>query len=227
MAVADTVDIVKAVVETAAIAVAALWAAWTFHKLQSVRAAAAEINNKLTTTREIERRLLSGQPNLDITFSEITEQYSPGAVGGSLIVSVEIRNSGLRNLELYFDKATLAVGRFQAEEVSAGRMCYVHRTGPQYLPDRGDTLEVMAYRIFRAGQRRNMVFIVPVSGSGPHLVQFQTAYHALPFEGESTKIERTLINAVEQRIVSVTGKGTVVLFAPDSPTERGPSTPQR
>jgi hypothetical protein len=209
MAVPATIDAIKAAVETAAIAVGGLWAAWTFHKLQSVRAADADINNKLTEARESERRLLSQQPNLDITFSEIMEQDLPNAEGGSLIVSVEIRNSGLRNLEVLFDQATLGVGRFQIDDAPTTRIVNVHRTGPYYLGPEGDQLWEMPYRIFRAGQHRNCFFLSPVSEPGLYLVQFQAVYRALPFEGEQLpEVEAESIIALEQRIVSITGKGT-------------------
>lgn len=203
----DIINAIRAAVEAIAIAVGGLWVAWTFHKLQSVRAANAEINNNVATARESDRRLLGEQPNLDITFLEIVEQSFPSAGNRSLIVSVELRNSGVRNLEIAFGDATLSVARLQSDGASTRRVLNVNRTSPYYLPERGDRLEALHSRVFRVGQRRTMLFLAPVAEPGPYLVQFQAKYVTLPFEGEqSAEVVPMPILAVEQRIFPVAGK---------------------
>jgi hypothetical protein len=111
MVTAANVDTIKSLVETIALAASGLWIAWTFHKLQSVRAAEAKIQNDLRAAdkstveiREAERRLLSQQPNLEIAFTEVLEHRAPDG-RRYLAVTVELQNSGARNLKVEFDQA--------------------------------------------------------------------------------------------------------------------------
>ena len=205
MALSDSVDLVKSSLEAAAIAVGGLWAAWTFHKLQSVRAAQAAIDQNVAASRESERRLLREQPNLDIIFSEISEFYPPSGGSGSLLITVEVRNSGVRNLQVIFEKAGLSVGRIQRYDSPGKAVADVHRARPQWLPPVGSRLEIMPSRIFRAGQGRRIVLVLPIATPGVYLVQFQAPYASLPFEGEmvDAEDESLWINAVEQRLVTV------------------------
>src|SRR5690242_9968339 len=201
--VAATVDVIRSSVEATAIAIGGLWAAWTFQKLQSVRAADAEINQKIAASRESERRLLSEQPNLEITFSNISEYYSVSSEDATLAISVDVQNSGVRNLQIVFHKASLTVGRVQRFDSSSKALVDVHRMSPYWLPYSGSKLEVMPSRIFRAGQRRSIVFVLAVGTPGLYFVQFQAPYASLPFEGEPVddEDESLWINAIEERLV--------------------------
>lgn len=205
MTVVTTVDLIKSSVETAAIAVGGLWTAWTFHKLQSVRASDAEINRNIAESRESERRLLSEQPNLDIAFSDVSEFRPANNLSAFLKISVAVKNSGLRNLQVVFHKASLSVARLERHDTSSKEIVDIRRMPPYWLPETGSKLEVMPSRIFRTGQSRTIVFLVPISGAGTYLVQFQAPYASLPFEGELVDEEEASlwINAVEQRLVTV------------------------
>jgi hypothetical protein len=101
----ESVDVLKGLAETTAIAVGGLWAAWTFHKLQKVRASEAEVNKSLTETQVSERQLVAQEPNLEVEFVEVVEHYVPGAEKGHLAVTIQLSNSGLRNLVVMFDKS--------------------------------------------------------------------------------------------------------------------------
>jgi hypothetical protein len=116
---AAMVAVIQSLVETIAIAVGGLWVAWTFHKLQSVRAAEANLASTLKATektsldaKESERRLLAQQPNLDISIVDLAQHQSPGSEQRHLALGVNLRNLGSRNLSVEFDKATLSVGLY-------------------------------------------------------------------------------------------------------------------
>ena len=172
-----------------------------------MRAADAKINEDVATAHESERRLLSQQPNLDVTFFEIAEHHSSSVDVGFLTVSVQLRNSGVRNFAIIFDKTTVSMSRFDPDDVSRRHMFDVRRMEPMYLPEAGNKLTAMPPRLFRAGQQRNICFVAPVSTPGLYLVQFSALYEVYPFDGEQLPEQSAVpILALEQKIVSVTRK---------------------
>ena len=205
-------DVTTTLITLVGIATPAVWAAWTFQRLQSVRAAEADLNMKVLsgelTRTEIataERQRVSEQPNLEISFAEVTEHRHPGTGAGCLAVAVCLRNSGLRNLMVYFDRASLAVGLTEPSGKASNTLHDVFRARPAYLPARGSTLEQMPNRVFRAGQSRQVAFVAPVHAPGIYLLQFEAVYHAVGFEGEPESDEQPwVILAVEQSVVAVT-----------------------
>lgn len=209
---AATVEVLGSAVETVAIVAAGLWAAWTFHKLQAIRAAEADIANSLRAadksaaeTRELERRLLGQQPDLDVAFSEVAQHGVPDGEGRYLAVTVTLRNRGTRNLTVDFDRAALTVARYDVTQRRLDHMLDVYRTGPKYLDERGTVLSDIPYRILRVGQERQMVFLAPVPHPGLHLVQFRGLYSVIPFDEEEPDGAQPFpIQAVQQRVVPVT-----------------------
>jgi hypothetical protein len=187
------------------------WIAWTFHKLQSVRAAETKIQNDLRAAdkstveiREAERRLLSQQPNLEIAFTEVLEHRAPDG-RRYLAVTVELQNSGARNLKVEFDQATLTVARYELADNHLRRLVDVYSTGVRYLSHRMDQLSDLPWRILRAGQERRVSFLAPVPSPGLYLVQFRALYGMLPFHNEPQEVRGDdRIQAVQQQVVSMT-----------------------
>lgn len=218
MTLSESVDVLKGLAETVAIAVGGLWAAWTFHKLQRVRASEADVNKSLTETRVSERQLVAQEPNLEIEFVEVVEHYVSEAEKGYLAVTIQLSNSGIRNLAVIFDKSTLQVGRLQPGDDSSMRLLDVNRAGARYFPEHGNKLEPMPPRIFRVGQHRRMLLLARISEPGLYFVQCQVMYYAIMFDTEvspendieahpENAASRVGIWAVEQRLVHVEGVG--------------------
>jgi hypothetical protein len=202
----DSVVVLKGLAETIAIAVGGLWAAWTFHKLQRVRASEAEVNKSLAETRETERRLAAQEPNLEVEFIEVIEHHVSEAEKGYLAVTIQLSNSGLRNLEVIFEKSALLVGRLQPGDESSMHLLDVNHTGARYLPEHGNKLERMPSRVFRVGQHRRMLLLARISEPGLYFVQCQVIYRAIEFDNEAPSEDTTaLVRAVEQRLVHVEG----------------------
>lgn len=81
----------------------------------------------------------------------------------------------------------------------------VHGVSLYWLSYTCSKLEVMPSRIFRAGQRRSIVFVLTVGTLGLDFVQFQAPHASLPFEGETVddEDESLWINAIEARLLIV------------------------
>jgi hypothetical protein len=214
----ESVNVLKGLAETIAIAVGGLWAAWTFHKLQRTRASEAELNKSLTETRESERRLVAQEPNLEVEVVEVVEHYVSGTEKGYLAVTVQLSNSGLRNLAVTFEESALRVGRVQPGDESSKRLLDVNRAGARYFPEHGNKLEQMPPRIFRVGQHRRMLLLARISEPGLYFVQYQVMYQAIEFDMETppendietppeNAVYPVVIRAVEQRLVHVEGVG--------------------
>lgn len=205
----ESVQAVKSIVETIAVVIGGLWIAWTFHKLQSVRASEADISNKLreadksqAETHEAARRLLSQQPNLEIEFDDFLEHTEEGVEGGSFLgVTLHLRNTGSRNLVVEFDETTLSVARFVLRDRELREMSEVYRTAFRWIAERGTTLVPVEYRILRVGQQRQIVVVAPARTPGLYLVQFRALYYMLPFDSEPTEEKVFPIQAMQQHLV--------------------------
>jgi hypothetical protein len=210
VSIAQISDIVKMV----GLVAGGLWVAWTFHKLQKVRAAELENNQRLTAIQksrveqeEIGTRLLRQQPQLAIQLN-VTETVSPTETCKSfLCVTVVLKNEGERNLQIDFDTSALTVGRRVFEK--DGKVTIdVKRYGPSYFTPDNNAPQFLPSRILRAGQQRQMAFaILPVTEPGGYIVQFNALYYKIPFEGEEPSAEAPfIIDAMEQTIYFATGK---------------------
>lgn len=208
----SNVEAFKSIVEAVAIAVSGLWIAWTFHRLQSVKAAEANILNNLRTadknaaeTQEADRRLVSQQPSLDIQFLEVVGYSFEESDGGSFIgLTIELSNLGARNLIVQFDKSSLTLARFELSDVNLRKMSNLYRSGVCYFAGHGPRLAELPWRILRTGQRRQIVLLAPTPVDGLYLVQFQALYYVLPFDTEEPEeAQGTPIQGMQQRLVRV------------------------
>jgi hypothetical protein len=179
--------------------------------VQSTRAAEVEIRRDIlegekssSEIAESQRRLISQQPSLEIEFAEVAEHHFPGE-GVRLGVSVNLRNSGLRNLSVAFDRSSFSVGRLDPGDERAKKLLDIYRAAPQYLPPGTSKLAQMPNRVFRAGQQRQLTFVAPAEKPGWYFVQFDAVYAAMPFEGEQDfDQESWIVQAVQQLVVAVT-----------------------
>lgn len=212
MDVSAIVETIASSVDAVGLVVGGLWVAWTFHKLQRVRAAEVDVQKTLADTQkttaetlELDHRRVSQQPNLEVTFSQMVEHETPESDCTYLAVTTDLLNSGSRNLQVDFSDATMTLARFDLLDRRLRRVSDVHRTGPGYFRDGGDQIAEMPYRILRAGQRRRMVTLLPAPRPGVYLVEFRALYRMLPFEGEDVagEVDCWVIDAVEQALVAV------------------------
>jgi hypothetical protein len=196
-----------------------LWAVWTFHKLQRVRAAELENNQKLTAIQkshieqeELRMRLLRQQPQLAIQLNVAETASLTETCKGFLYVTVILKNEGEQNLRVDFDPSALTVGRMVFEK-NGGQTIDVHRFGPSYFSPDSDEPQFFPSRILRVGQKRQMALaVLPITEPGGYIVQFHAVYGKMPFDGEEPSREGPfLIDAIEQTVYFATGK-------PDEPT---------
>lgn len=117
-------------------------------------------------------------------------------------------------------KSTLAVGHIDFK--NGLRKEDLYRQYPFYFDATGEELLALVGRIFRVGQRRNMVFTVPITKVGAYFIQFQAAYWRIAFEGqEQPDATPIVIHAIEQMIYLATGTSTLAAAHP-SPAAGNP-----
>jgi hypothetical protein len=210
-----SIEQISDVVKMIAFVVAGLWAAWTFHKLQRVRAAELDNNMKLVETKkskieheEIETGLLRQQPQLAIRLNVIETTSSAEACKSFLSVTVTLRNEGEQNLKVIFDSSALTLGLIVFDKNSGQMMRHLRRFPPVHFHAESDTESIMACRILRAGQQRQMALaVLPVTEPVAYIVQFHALYCREPFDGEKpSSREPVLIDALEQTF-HITGGG--------------------
>ena len=192
-----------------------LWAAWTFHKLQKVRAAELDNNQKVGQIQkarmeqeELRTRLLRQQPQLAIRL-EIAEMASLPETGKSLLcITVTLKNEGEQNLQVSFDDSALTVGRIVFGKNGKQGIGDVHRFAPFYFTTDSDVPQTFSDRIIRVGQERKMaIAVLPVAEPGAYFVQFNALYGKVSFDGDkSSPKDLAVINAVEQAFVFASGK---------------------
>jgi hypothetical protein len=190
-----------------------LWAVWTFHKLQRVRAAELVNNEKLTAIQksrieqeELRTRLLRQQPQLAIELT-VTEMASLTQTCKSfLCATVILKNEGEQNLRVAFDPSALTIGRMVFEK-KGGQTIKVQRFGPSYFTPDSDEPQFFSERILRIGQKRQMVLaVLPITEPGGYIVQFHAVYSKVPFDGEKpSRKDPFSIDAIEQTIFFATG----------------------
>jgi hypothetical protein len=137
-----------------------LWAAWTFHKLQKVRAAELENDKNLAALEksrieqeELRLGLIRQQPQLAVEL-HVTETGFPTETYRSLLcVTVILKNDGEQNLRIEFQPATLTVGRMVVEKEPKQTMD-VRRFGPSYFVPESNDPQLLPERILRVGQKR-------------------------------------------------------------------------
>jgi hypothetical protein len=208
------IDLVKAL----GLLISGLWAAWTFQRLQRVRAAKLEIDEKSSRIRtsrleqQASRTKLSAQqPQLSVNLM-ITEDRSPSSEYKSLLcVTVAMTNHGEQNLEALFEPSALTIATisFRTDETSS--MKVVLRTCPIYISADTDDPQVMRTRVFRSGQTRKMgIAVLPVTELSTYFIQFQVIYHKIPFDGENPpRANPVYINAIEQAFYTTSGNPTL------------------
>ena len=184
-----SVEQATAIIQMIGVVVGALWAAWSFHKLQRIRAAELDNESKLTMIQktrleqeEIRTQLLRRQPQLAIQL-QITEAPSFNDIYKSfLCISVKLKNEGEQNLRLDFSPSALTVGRVTFDK-DKKQTTELHYYGPPYFDGHNDEPVLFSYRILRVGQARETALaIIPVPEPGAYIVQYRTDYHKILFE---------------------------------------------
>jgi hypothetical protein len=213
-------------VETLGLVGAGVWAAWTFHKLQKVRAAEIqnrkgilEIRRARLSEQELRTRLVQRQPVLQIGLR--VEEESEQRPTSFLRITVTLANRGDQNLKIQFNEAFLTIGQVTEGQGDRLTIKAVHRLAPWLFDkDKSVAQPMPEQRIFRVGQKRHMSFAVPVHAPGAYVVQCRTAYFRIPFDGEADgKSPPFVIDAIEQVACVIKG-GDRALREPAAP---GPS----
>lgn len=192
------------IIETAALVVGGLWTVWTFYRLQSARTAELDNQTKLNA-------LLRQQPVLAVEIKVAETAWDADATRGFLLVHVSLKNEGDQNLDVFFDDAVLTVGRVVFDKAGHQSIKEQHRCAHGHLVPGDNKLSPISTRIFRAGQKRQLAFSVPIPEPGGYFVEFHAVYQRRPFEGEkgskqAPRIKPMAIDAVEQAIYFAAGK---------------------
>lgn len=212
-----TLDQFLKIIETAGLVVGGLWAVLTFYLLQSKRT--AELDNALKL-----KKLLRQQPVLAIEIRVMESGWDVERSKGFLVVFVVLKNEGDQNMDLLFDKATLTVGRLALENSGSQTIKHQQRYPHVHMVPGSNKLEPIDTRVFRAGQKRQLAFSVPISEAGGYFIEFHTVYQRRDFEGEEApknapQQEPIQIDAVEQTIFFATGKSNGNDFSGKSKNE--------
>jgi hypothetical protein len=200
-----------------------LWAAWTFQKLQRVRAAELENNQRLSQIRttqiehqEVRVRLLRQQPQLAVRLN-VTEEASPTDAYKSLLcVSVTLKNEGEQNLRIYFDKSALTVATIGFDKDDRQVIGRAKRYPAPYFKTGEDEPQIFSERIFRAGQMRQLTLaVLPVKEPAVYMLQFHALYEREPYDGEkASRQDTTQIDAIEQTFCVAAGERSARSDAP-------------
>ena len=184
-----------------------LWTAWTFHKLQRVRAAQFAIEKSRIDQEEGTERLLSRQPQpaIDIKVTETgpltkaSEHY--------LSITITVTNQGQLNFDMTFDESTLTVTRMVLESKRIPSVKEIRRMRPVFFQPGTDVMAPLVSRVFRVGARRQIAFAVPITEPGWYFIQFYALYIEVPFSsGMSFPEPREAIAALEQTMYFATWK---------------------
>src|SRR5215813_1531643 len=200
------------IVKMVAVAVGGLWAAWTFHKLQKVRA--AELKNRQTEVEiqksraeheELRMRVLRQQPQLAVELRATETASSTKGYKSFLCITVVLKNEGEQNLDLQFSPTALTVGRLTFHKNGEQAMS-VQRFGASYFDENEDQPQLFHERILRVGQKRQMALaVLPVAQPAGYIIQFRAAYSRPTFDGERLTAKPFTIEALEQMIYFATG----------------------
>lgn len=204
---------ISEIVKMVTVVVAGFWAAWTFHKLEKVRAAElqnrrteADIQKSRVDQQEGMTRLLRQQPQLAIDFDVTETPANAGTYKSFLGVCVTVKNEGEQNLNIEFGLSPLTVCRKIFRKNGEETFEIQTFSAPVFLAGQED---VFRERILRAGQKRRMALaVLGVTEPGAYLLQFRVAYYRFPFDGENreTADKGTVIHAIEQTIYFAKGK---------------------
>jgi hypothetical protein len=206
-----TVQQISEIVKMAAVLVGGFWAAWTFHKLQKVRASELENRQKQTTIqktrvehKEARIRLLRQQPQLAIELQVSETVASVANYKSFLSVTVVLKNDGEQNLNLTFGPSPLTVGRILFQ--NDGKQTFdVQRFGASLFVDSASEPGPFRERILRVGQKRQMALtVIPVTQPAAYILQFQADYAKRPFDDERSSEPAMVVNAIEQTIYFAT-----------------------
>ena len=210
-----TVEQASEVIKMFGLVTGGLWAAWTFQKLQKVRAAELANNKTLTDIQksrieqeEIRARLLRQQPQLAVQLNVSETAPSTEPCRSFLCVTVILKNEGEQNLQVDFGPSALTVGRLVFEKDGRQKIEDVHRFGASYFIPNSNEPQMLSNRIFKIGQKRQMVLaILPVTEPGGYLIQFNASFSRTRFDSEERSEENSdSILAIEQAFYYATGK---------------------
>jgi hypothetical protein len=215
-----SVEPISDLIKVVGLVAGGLWAAWTFHKLQKVRAAELDNNAKLAAIQkssieqeELKTRLLRQQPQLDIELN-VDEKGPVTRTSKEFSLYNGYSQERRRAKSVEFSPGALTVARvlFDNEGMRASE---VHRFKPFYFAVLSDVdspisdePQFMSERILRVGQKRKMaIAAIPVQVPGAYMMQFHAVYRRVPFDGEPPFVEAAVqINAIEQTFYVPAGK---------------------
>jgi hypothetical protein len=183
--------------------------------------ARADTDKSRIEQQEIRERIRSQQPQLAIAL-EVSESNPSGENYKSILgIMVILKNEGNQNLWVGFNKSTLTIGRLEFRKNGKQRLISAEHFEPMYIPEQSRVLRTIPWRILRVGQARRMTLaLVPITTFGSYLIQFSATYAraTLGENGEETRDDEIIINAVEQIFYVATGKAAAQ--APPSPAEQ-------
>src|ERR1043165_694623 len=220
---AITIEQIAELIKSVGMVAAGIWAVWTFHKLQQVRAREVEINKGLAEAQkaladaqrslaeidksrleqeEIERRLdiQQPQPAIQLRVSEI--QCPTLRPNNYLHIILILKNEGQKNFDISFGPSTISVARIAFNDDGSQSFQDIRRFRPWQLTPKSQTPAAFTGRGFRVGARRTMAFADPLTEPGAYFVQFFATYIAIGFDSQLDPEEQAY--AIEQTIYFAT-----------------------
>lgn len=173
----EIVNLALKTIQTLGLVGSGLWAAYTFFRLQRPRT--AELENQARRND-----LLRQQPILAIEIKVTETGWDKDGKNGLMAVLVTLKNEGDQNLEALFDKAALTVGRIAFDKEGDQIIKKPRRYPHLHMFEEDNKPEPILLRIFRAGQKRQLAFGVPIAEPGGYFIEFHTTYEWRPFDAE-------------------------------------------
>ena len=184
---------IQSIVVAAGLIVGGIWTLYTFSALGVVSRALAE-------RTEIERRSRE-EPVLALDL-KTAPAAAPGKNERLVTIATTFRNDGKRMLNVQFGQSTLLISKLVVDRKGVSTEGQVTKGTPTMLTEEG--LVEVPERLLRAGQSRDIPFVVKVSSPGLYLIQVTANYTGVEDkDGELVASSDVPIRAFTQMITEI------------------------
>jgi hypothetical protein len=187
------------VITALGIVVGGIWVLYTFWGQHVIQKASLDVAKTELEIRKIEQDSLQ-QPVLHMTIR-------PGIIrddGYPISMTALIRNDG--KLALSYEDCHILLRQLLDEKGSQADNVQPLRITAAILENNG-TFSDMPLRVLRAGQERNLAFVLPKLAAGTYFVELRTEYNGMQIiNGQFEPSSDTTIDAVEQTVLKVPEK---------------------
>jgi hypothetical protein len=190
---------IQHVVTAAGIVVGGIWVLYTFWGQHVIQKASLDVAKTELEIRKIEQDSLQ-QPVLHMTIrTGITSDD-----GYPISMTALFRNEG--KLALSSQDSELSLTQLLDEKGSEAEKVQPIRVKAKILESSG-TLSDMPLRVLRAGQERNLAFLIPKLAAGTYFVELRTKYAGMQIiNGQFESSSDETIEAIDQTVLRVPAK---------------------